>query len=205
MSAPIAVYAYTDPVGELLFETRRFYDSTRKGHKRFQYWGQSPETGAWEPKKPPDADRYLYRLPALVSALRRGEPVAWTEGEKDADTLAAHGLVATSHHGAAGKATVQQAEWFRGCTGQVFLLLDNDPPGAACVLSRLRLLIKVGVRPAQIALLHSPRKGCNDVTDHVTAGHGLDELIAADVAALLAEARKCTPSNRRRYGYAVTA
>ncbi len=203
MSRPLAVYPYTDPLGELIFEKYRFHDAKRG--KTFAYRSQSPESGAWEWQKPPDAGRYLYRLPALVAALRRGEPVAWTEGEKDADTLAAHGLVATSHHGAAGNATVQQAEWFRGCTGQVFLLLDNDPPGAACVLGRLRLLTNVGVRPAQIALLHSPRKGCNDVTDHVTAGHGLDEFVAADVAALLAEAIKCTPSNRRRYGYAVTA
>ena len=199
MSAPLAVYPYTDPSGELMFDARRFYDA-RRG-KRFQYWGQSPESGKWEPQKPPDAGRYLYRLPGLVVALRAGEPVAWAEGEKDADTLAAHGLVATSHHGGAMKATAEQAEWFRGCTGHVFLLLDNDPPGAACVLHRLRLLLGVGLRPGQIDLLYSPY--AKDVTDHVEAGHGLDELRAvASVRALKAEAAKFTPGSRSRYGYA---
>lgn len=198
MSAPLAVYEYADASGEVVFEARRFYDEKRG--KRFQYWGPSPEGGQWEPKKPPDAGRYLYRLPALVVALRAGEPVAWAEGEKDADTLTTHGLVATSHHGGAMKATPEQAASFRGCTGHVFLLLDNDPPGAACVLHRLRLLAAVGLRPDQVTLLYSPY--AKDVTDHTEAGHGLDELRAVgDVRALKAKAQTFTTDSRARYGY----
>jgi putative DNA primase/helicase len=198
MSALLATYEYTDSCSEVIFEARKFYDA-RRG-KRFEYWGQSPETGSWEPRKPPDADRYLYRLPALVGALRRGEPVALTEGEKDADTLTTLGIVASSHHGGATKFTEAQAEWFRGCTGHVFLLLDNDPPGAACVLHRLRLLVAVGLAPQQMTLLYSPY--AKDVTDHVEAGHGLDELRPVEnMRALRREARKFTPATRRRYGY----
>lgn len=199
MSGLLAVYPYTDPCGELLFEARKFYDA-RRG-KRFEYWGQSPESGKWEPKKPPDAGRYLYRLPALCAALRAGEPVALTEGEKDADTLTECGLVASSHHGGATKFTAEQAEWFRGCTGHVFLLLDNDPPGAACVLHRLRLLVGVGLRPAQMTLLYSPYE--KDVTDHVDAGHGLDELSPVEsIRRLKSEAAQFSTGSRERYGYA---
>lgn len=200
MSGLLAVYDYTDPGGELLFEARRFYDAKRG--KRFEYWGQSPDSGKWEPRKPPDADRYLYRLPGLVAALRAGQPVALSEGEKDADTLSEHGLTASSHHGGATKFTAEQAEWFRGCTGHVFLLLDNDPPGAACVLHRLRLLARAGLSPEQITLLRSPFDDCKDVTDHVDAGHGLDELVTADVKRLIADAARMSSASLRRYGYA---
>jgi DNA primase len=200
MSAPLAVYEYTDPCGELIFQKYRFSDPDRG--KRFAYKSRSPETGAWEWRQAPDAGKYLYRLPALRAAIRSGGSVFWTEGEKDADTLTSLGLVATTH-GAALTATAEQAEWFRGLGGHVLLLLDNDPPGAACVLRRLALLTSVDVQPGQISLLYSPYG--KDVTDHVEAGHGLDELAQArsvrSIRRLRAEARKYTPATRRRYGY----
>jgi len=40
--------------------------------------------------------RALYKLPELVAALRVDVPVYWCEGEKDAETLLALGLTATT-------------------------------------------------------------------------------------------------------------
>jgi hypothetical protein len=198
MSGPLAVYEFTDEYGEPLFEKLRWTDPERG--KTFSYRGRQPESGKWEPGKPPEADRYLYRLPALLAAIRAGEDVYWPEGEKDADTLTALGFAATSHHQAAAHVTPEQAAWFRGHRAHVFLLLDNDPPGAACVLLRLRLLVTVGLRPAQMTLLYSPYE--QDVTDHLDAGHALSALRpVGSMRALQMLAREYRRSGGARWGY----
>jgi hypothetical protein len=198
MSGPLAVYDFTDEYGEPLFEKLRWPDPERG--KTFTYRGRQPWSGKWEPGKPPEADRYLYRLPALLAAVRAGDDIYWPEGEKDADTLTVLGFTATSHHQAAANSTAAQAEWLRGHRAHVFLLLDNDPPGAACVLRRLRLLLDVGLPQEQMTLLYSPYE--KDVTDHMEAGRRLSALRpVGSMRALQMLAREYRRSGGARWGY----
>jgi predicted acylesterase/phospholipase RssA len=91
----VAVYDYRDASGRLLFQTVRYEP------KRFAY--RQPDNGKWRwtlediPRPLP-----LYRLPELLAADRK-QPVFVAEGEKDADNLWRHGLVATTNPMGAGK------------------------------------------------------------------------------------------------------
>ncbi len=202
----VVEYGYYDPSGELLLCMKTRYKTSDKRGKRFAWTQPDPKANRWIGGRPPEGPDLLYRLPQVLAAVRAGDDVFWCEGEKDADTVTRFGVCGTSHPDGAMKVRPAHAQWFAGCTGRVVLLFDNDPPGAACVLRRLRELDRVGVRPEQIALLHSPYADCKDVTDHVAAQHGLDELAPGDVHTLVAEARKVSPTSLRRYGYAaVTA
>ncbi len=202
----VAEYEYYDPSGELLLCVKARYKTNDPRGKTFSWYQPNPDAHGWISGRPPEGPDLLYRLPQVRAAVRAGDDVFWCEGEKDADTVTRLGGCGTSHPDGAMKVRPAHAQWFRGCTGRVVLLFDNDPPGAACVLRRLRELDRVGVRPEQIALLHSPYADCKDVTDHVAGRHSLDELAPGDVRALAAEARKVTPTSLRRYGYAaVTA
>jgi hypothetical protein len=135
--------------------------------------------GRWHLSKPAGADGYLYRLPEVVRAISAGAEVWSCEGEKDADALAGAGVVATSHHGGAGKFSVAQAYKLRDATA-VVCVMDRDGPGAWDVIRRYDSLIAVGARRVRIV---RPR-GCdvNDAADHLSVGYGPDESIRCAVA-----------------------
>ena len=94
--------------------------------------------GVWANKKPPGWLKIPYRLPEMLAALARNPStdVFIPEGEKDAETLAALGLIATtSSEGAtnpkskkASNWTSDLNKWFAGVK-RVFILEDNDEPG----------------------------------------------------------------------------
>lgn len=127
------------------------------------------------PEKPTDAGEYLYRLPELFSAILYGTPqVYWAEGETDADAIAGTGAVVTTHHGGAGKATKQQAAWFEGFEGEVYLCVDRDIPGAYDAARRWDLLQALGLDGERLILVEA-REG-KDVRDHLEAGHPLETL-----------------------------
>jgi DNA primase len=167
-----------------MFEVVRYRGGPRRG-KSFRYRHKKCPTCVWVWRKPENAERWLYRLPEVVAAVAAGVRVVWAEGEKDADACAAAGWAATSHHGGAGKATPEQAQWFRGHTGFVNLLLDNDDDstsgsyraGAACAWERYRLLhsAAVGLRASQIRFYRAAEG--KDAADHLASGESLTALI----------------------------
>jgi putative DNA primase/helicase len=117
----VKTYNYLDETGALLFQTVRFEP------KDFQQRRPDGAGGwTWNLK---GVRRVLYRLPQLLAA----DPVGWVfvvEGEKDADALAALGLVATTNPGGAGK--------WKNLTDdsalhdhRVCILPDKDSPGRA--------------------------------------------------------------------------
>ena len=113
----VATYDYRDGRGELLFQVVRF---TPKGFRQRRPDG----TGGWK-WSTKGVERVLYRLPELLAA-DRDETVFVCEGEKDADNLAALGLVATTAPGGAGKwGQVSDLSALAGRT--VVALPDNDP------------------------------------------------------------------------------
>jgi putative DNA primase/helicase len=110
----VCSYPYKDESGTVLFYVDRF------------------EPKDFRPRLPDGsrtlngARRVLYRLPELLVADPM-EPVMLVEGEKDADTLAANGFVATTGLGGAKKWRAEYTEALRG--RDVVIVPDNDQPG----------------------------------------------------------------------------
>lgn len=143
-SGPVedATYDYHSAEGQLLYQVVRYRP------KDFRVRRPAPDGWSWNLE---GVDRVPYRLPEVMDA---GE-VFIVEGEKDADRLASHGLVATSNAGGAGK---WRAEWGPLFTGKkVTIIPDNDDSGrahAAAVQSslegyakRIRIVELPGVKP----------------------------------------------------------
>lgn len=155
---------------------------------------------AWDYHKHPLADTLLYRLPELLD-----EPtwnLYWVEGERDADCLRELDVLATSHHGGAGKATRAQAEWLRGRTGKIILVADCDPPGAYCAVRRYDLLRGIGIPAKQIEIVRAPHWSLGaDVRDHLESGGTLDELVACKRKKLRRVAATVTPKTFFSWSY----
>jgi putative DNA primase/helicase len=155
----VAAYDYTDEKGDLLYqivrlEPKRFLQRHPDGH------------GGWIWKK--SKRQVLYRLPEVLEA----PIVFFVEGEKDVETLRAHGFVATTSAGGV------EAPWLPGFTStlrgrEVILIPDNDPPGRKRVVTIARALLG---HAARIVVLELP--GAKDTTEWFDRGHSELELIS---------------------------
>lgn len=198
-------YTYHDIDGRELFQHVRWITEGGRG-KDFTYrWRMHKADPYWINKKPTvqtagyDADNYLYRLPEVLRAKQEGLTIWWPEGEKDAESLEAAGVVATTHHGAANNVHIEQAMWLRGAR-QVVLLADRDAPGFRCALTRWELLTEYArLDPRQIKVMRAC-KG-KDVSDHLAAGYGLADLVPVSVARLRRRAAEYTPASAAAAGY----
>ena len=124
-------YDYTDSDGTVLFQVCRFekLDADGKKVKTFrqrQYRPDAPEARNGYVWSVPNEVRIrtLYHLPEVSSAIRNGTPVFVVEGEKDADTMARLGYVATTNPGGAGKWQDGHTTLLRG--GDIVVLYDCD-------------------------------------------------------------------------------
>lgn len=116
---PEATYDYRDKNGLLLYQVVRFPG------KRFRQRRPDGKGGwIWDLK---GIQPLLYRLPEVIEAVKRGETIFICEGERDADNLAALGLVATTNSGGAGKWQDSFSDYLIGA--DVVILPDNDGPG----------------------------------------------------------------------------
>jgi hypothetical protein len=131
---------------------------TRTTTKNFfqSHW----ENGAWVDGAP--AVRVPYRLPELLAA-KPEEPVHFTEGEKDADGVAALGFVATTLSGGA-KAPwpTDCGQWFAG-KKVAYVYEDNDAPGRTFALRIAKALSVVVSEVRIVRFPELPEKG--DVCD----------------------------------------
>lgn len=125
-----------------------------------------------------DGPPVLYRLPELKAAIEQGRTVFVVEGEKDADRLAALGLVATTNIEGAAKPN-QTPKWKPEYTAQlsgaarVVLLPDNDAPGRAH-MKHIAKELRGKVGRYQTVNLRVLPKG--DVSDWLKDGHTVEEL-----------------------------
>jgi len=149
-------YQYRDERGALL------YEALRMEPKDFRQRRPAPG-GGWDWKLG-DTRRVLYRLPELIKSAPRA---AWiVEGEKDADNLAAIGLVATTNAGGAGKWRPEYSAALKG--RRVFILPDNDEPGRKHAQLVTESLTNIAASVRVIDLPGLPPKG--DVSDWLAAG-----------------------------------
>jgi hypothetical protein len=158
-----AVYAYRGERGELLYEVVRFepksFAMRRPDGAGGWIWNMS------------GVRRVLYRLPELQGQ----EKVYITEGEKDADALAALGLPATtSAWGAAGWREEYADQLQTAGVGRVIALPDNDEAGESYATAMTASCRRVGIDVAVIRMPGLPSSG--DVTDWLEAGGTVKEL-----------------------------
>src|ERR1019366_8119180 len=155
----VATYNYTDAAGELLYQIVRFEP---KDFRQRRPDGR----GGWIWRKHPN--QVLYHLPEILEA-----PIVFVvEGERDVETLRAHGFVATTNAGGAKAPWLPQfTEALRG--REVILMPDADQPGRARVVRIARALLGVAAR---IIVLEPD--GAKDVTQWFDQGHSETYLIA---------------------------
>ena len=184
--AVVATYDYCDEGGALVFQVLRYEPKTFRQRR--------PEGSGWSWSV--KGVRVLpYRLPALLA-----DPAATVflvEGEKDADRLAALGLVATCNAGGAGKWKKEHSEFLR--SRRVVVLPDNDEAGEKHAQQVERSLRGIAAEVRTLVLPGLPDKG--DVSDWLDAGGTLEELLAlasADAATSAAQQAEDEASGRKR-------
>lgn len=164
----VAKYDYMSESDELVFQVVRFEP------KNFRQRRPKPDGRPgwiWSVK---DSHKVPYRLPELLKSSPE-TPIYIVEGEKDADQLAALGLVATTNAGGAGKwlATPAFTEPFHG--RNVIVLPDNDESGRKHSEDVARKLHKSAASIKIVRLPALEDKG--DVSDWIAAGGTLEQLL----------------------------
>jgi hypothetical protein len=162
----VAVYAYHDEDGKLVQRV------SRTAAKQFpQSWPDGSKQYGWAWRKPGGARRVLYRLPELRAAIAGGiTPIYVCEGEKDVEAIEKTGAVATCNPGGAGKWNEEYTQQLVGA-GCVIVVADNDEPGIAHARAVAASLGSAGIQTT----LALPAEG-KDISDHLAAGYGLEEL-----------------------------
>jgi len=163
----VQTYDYQDEDGNLIFQVCRtdpkgFFQRRPNGHGG---WINNLEGVALVP----------YRLPELLKARQ----VFITEGEKDADALAALGLTATCSPMGAGRWRIEYNRYF--LDKHVIILPDNDKPGRKHAQNVARHLHGLAATVKVVELPDLAEKG--DVSDWLKAGGTREELISLAEAA----------------------
>jgi KaiC/GvpD/RAD55 family RecA-like ATPase len=164
----VKLYDYVEANGHLAYQTARYVP---KDFRQRRPDPAHPGQWIWNLQ---GIEPVLYRLPEVLDAVQRGETVYLVEGEKDADTLAERGLVATTCPMGAGKWRDSYTERLRGA--QVVLLPDNDEPGRKHAHQVARALAGVA---ASLKVVHLPGLGPKgDVSDWLATGNTWEQLQA---------------------------
>lgn len=169
----VAAYSYADEHGALL------YQSVRYEPKDFRQRRPDPDKpGEWVWNMQ-GVRRVPYRLAEVLAA----DTVFIVEGERDADNLAALGLVATTCPEGAGKWKPDLNQWFAGKS--VYIVPDNDEPGRKHAQQVAENLHEVAAEVRVVRLPGLPEKG--DVSDWLGQGGDKDRLLEIVQAAPLWE------------------
>jgi len=170
--AIVATFNYFDDTGALLYRSHRIEPGDNGANKTFRQ-DRPDGNGGWIGNA--GETRVPYRLPELLAS---DGPVYLVEGEAQADRLASWGLTATSLKNWC-------EEFSQAIAGRVvYILPDNDAPGAKQAGKAIKLLEQAECRVVQIALPGLPDKG--DVLDW--------EGNADDLAALVENAGTPKPA-----------
>ena len=166
----VAEYPYCDEHGQILYVVRRIepgYNGERKTFRQYRPDGTAGVKGV---------RRVLYRLPEVIAQAQAGLTVIVVEGEKDADNLAAIGAVATCNVGGAGKWSDDYTKHLRGAS-EVVVISDRDEPGRKHAATVADSVKQAGI-PVRVM---EPARG-KDVSDHLSAGLGYEDLVPVTTA-----------------------
>lgn len=118
----------------------------------------------------------LYNLAAVMEAVRAGEPILVVEGEKDVHAAESQGATATTAPG--GASNWAQADYGPLRGAKVHIIADRDEAGYKCAAGRRRhLLNELGVQRVDVVAAATGK----DLSDHIAAGHGIDELVPVPI------------------------
>lgn len=169
----VARYVYTDESGEPLYRKLRFEpkDFVLQRGSRPPWWSGIFWSDGLKDKRGELLVRLVpYRLPEVVAAVERGAPVYVVDGEKDADRLAAEGVVATCGPYGMARWRPEFSEYLRGA--EVVIVADRDEPGrraASRLYAALRgIASSVRIVEAQVG---------KDSFDHLEAGLSVGKFI----------------------------
>ncbi len=159
---PSATYDYIDVNSQLLYQVCRYPDKSFKQRR--------PDVNGgwiWNLK---GVRRVLYRLPELSKdSLSK---VYIVEGEKDADNLIKHGLLATTNSGGASKWRNEYSDYL--IDRDVAIIPDNDEPGRKHARQVANSLIGIAKSIKIIELPGLKAKG--DVSDWLSEGYTVEDL-----------------------------
>ena len=112
-----------------------------------------------------------YHADAVASTVKTGLPIIVCEGEKDADNVtAAWGITATCNPMGADAWRPHHTKALTG--GNVIIVADDDEAGhrhAQHIHDELQTV-------AEQVVMWLPAEGCKDLTDHINAGYGINDL-----------------------------
>lgn len=134
--------------------------------------------GLWERTIGPWGAGLIYRRSEVMRAVQAGEDVLLLEGEKDCDSAVEAGWGAvTTHYQGSGGWRPDQAEVFRGFRGRVRIVMDNDVIGVQLGWANAKTLRASGFEGKIRFYLPAIRDFKSDVTDHIRAGFGREDLV----------------------------
>ena len=152
MRSIAATYDYTDADGALLFQKVR-----NPPGREPRFWLRRPDgKGGWINGTKGVNTGILYHAPGVARAITEGRVVAVVEGEKDANSVRALGIIATCNaHGASElgkrpKWTRAHSEQLRGA--DIVVLNDNDGAGYAHADATCKLSLGVAKRVRRLDL-----------------------------------------------------
>jgi len=160
----VGTYDYKDISGRMVYQVVRY---SPKGFSQRQPDGQGKWVWSLDGVEP-----IPYRLPELTEALKTGEMILITEGEKDVDNLYKRGFIATCNPMGAGKWSENHSRHFP-LRSRITILPDNDSPGLKHAQNIARQLHDRGCS-VRILELDVASKG--DVSDWFDKGHTGEEL-----------------------------
>ena len=157
-------YHYHDENGLLLYDVLRY---------RPKDFRQRAANGATGKGCMDGVRRVLYRLPHVIEAVKNGETVYITEGEKDADRLVREGYCATTAAQGAGKwKTVAGSAGQYLSNANVVIVQDNDSPGRNHAAD-----VYLDLKPWVSSIVIKQAAVGKDTSDHFDAGKNIDELV----------------------------
>lgn len=162
------VYVYQDAAGTPIYEVLRLFP---KDFRQRQCDGHGGHTWNMD-----GVERVPFDLPRLLA--KKSEATTFvTEGEKDAEALRQHRLLATTNAGGAPwKYTSEFVEHFRGAK-RIVLLPDCDDAGRKAALERAEMLTTV-CNDVRIVDLAKDRNDHFDVYDWLAEGGTVEQLKA---------------------------
>jgi hypothetical protein len=166
----VAEYIYHEATGCEAYRKRKYSDGVPHGQRTYLQAHLAPEGKAGWLCNLEGCPRVLYHLPELLAA-DSGRVVHFTEGERDADTLAVLGLLTTTYSD-----TLPDLSPLSG--RRVILHEDNDAAGCAHTAKLAAALAGVASSLRVIRYQDMPEK--SDVTDWLEAGHSVLDLIGRD-------------------------
>ncbi len=165
-------YDYTDADGTLVYQVER------RDPKEFRQ------------RRPNGCGGWVYNLegvqpvPYHLRQLAEDQPatVFVVEGEKDADSLAATGLMSTTNSGGAGRWTDSHTRAISSCgVREVIIIPDADNPGRRHGIAVATSVAAVGLTAKIVELPNVSEKG--DVSEWLAGGGTKEELLALAEAA----------------------